>query len=272
MNTVKNGFKLNKSDKSLMSMINLDNFNSMKSNSRNSSYRNKPGYIDQNSILSQGHKKINSFNNPNDNFASQNLKGRNPHKSNMIMESLKASRVTNLKSSKRTKNRRASDFVIALGSQNKLNKALQGMKPTFPISFKRSEIAKLKDSKERSHRRSKQKTKSKWKSSPYKKKIASKLKILKTLNNDTPDRLKPGVHLKKKHANISEYSNFMNIPTKSKSNSKFSSVSRKSEKDLMNSNSRTRNRSKTKSDKFTFLTINNFKCNGFKFDYNSKEI
>lgn len=31
-----------------------------------------------------------------------------------------------------------------------------------------------------------------------------------------------------------------------------------------NSSSRNRNRSKTKSDKFTFLTINNYKINGYK--------
>ena len=100
-------------------MVSLGNFNSMKSNSRNSSYRNKPGYRDQSSFLGQGHKKINSFNNVNDNFASWNSKGRNPHKSNMIMESLKASRFINMKSTKRTKNRRASDFVIAVGIQGR---------------------------------------------------------------------------------------------------------------------------------------------------------
>ena len=38
---------------------------------------------------------------------------------------------------------------------------------------------------------------------------------------------------------------------------------------LCQGNSRNRNRSKTKSDKFTFLTINNIKCNGFKFDCDS---
>jgi hypothetical protein len=103
----------------------------------------------------------------------------------------------------------------------------------FPLSIKKSQFdEETKGSKERSQRRSKQKNKSKWKMSPYKKKIAAKLHKLKTVIGDTPERNKLIVPTQHKNYNISEYSNFMHGTKKSRSGSKHSSSKRKQSKDV----------------------------------------
>lgn len=136
-----------------------------------------------------------------------------------------------------------------------------------------------KGSRERSIRRSKNKSKPKWKNSPYKKKLAAKLHKLKTVINDTPERYRQSAGGRRNKISINEYSSFIHGTKKSKHNSKLSSANRKHSRDsgklktnrltylviaskfniMTVGSSRNRNRSKTKSDKFTFLTINNFK-------------
>jgi len=276
-------------------MLQMGEFGGPKSNnSRNTSYRNKGTYSkEQSSIMSQGHKKINSFNNLSDRMCSQadvrsshSKFNKNHGKSNIILDNFKKARRKSSKS-KKSKDIFESDIVLAKGTKFRLSKPLFGkfsslamsntplgskfMKPFLPIPIKKSKIDEfMRHSKERSNKRSKNRSKSKWKSSPYKKKIAVKLQKLKTVINDTPERNKRHSALSKNsNMKINEYSNFIHVPKKNSSASKFPSSKKTFCKDTISQGSgRGRNRSKTKSDKFTFLTINNFKCNGFKLDCN----
>jgi pyruvate/2-oxoglutarate dehydrogenase complex dihydrolipoamide dehydrogenase (E3) component len=117
----------------MLSMLQLGEFSSVKSgNSRNTSYRNKGTYSkEQSSILSQGHKKINSFNNFSDRMHSQadartslGSFQKNQNKSNIILENFKRSRDDKRKVSKtkRSKDTYDSDYILAKGSRYRLIK------------------------------------------------------------------------------------------------------------------------------------------------------
>ena len=119
----------------------LGEFSSGKShNSRNTSYRIKGAYTkEQSSILSQGHKKINSFNNLSERAYTQHdtkssnrksHKGsmKNSEQTNIILENLKLNRSKHSKASKgkRFNNRKGSDMILAFGNKLKLSKAVLG--------------------------------------------------------------------------------------------------------------------------------------------------
>mmetsp|Transcript_13180 Transcript_13180/g.11652 ORF Transcript_13180/g.11652 Transcript_13180/m.11652 type:complete len:285 (-) Transcript_13180:20-874(-) len=275
INSSKGTYKLKRSDKSFASMLQLNDINSSKNYYRNGSFRNRG------SLNNKCNAKTKMFLCHANNF-SHDMKtmktmkknhSKHSNKNNIILDDMKSQKSKNkkLRKFKRNKDRKASEFIIPLGSNYKLKKILQDSNLILPITVKKSQHSEMRGSRERrSHRRSK--PKNKWKASPYKKKLASKLQKLKTLITDTPNSLS---HVRRKNKRISEYSNFIhggrnktNTSIKSStSNKKKSSDSRSIDKKfskgdnlqklLVKGNSRNRHRSKTKSDKFTFLTINN---------------
>ena len=256
-----------KNDKNYASMMNLGNSSLNKSNSRNNSYHNKISYSkdQQDSLIKNGHKKINSFNN----FSDRETKSIIDKK--FSIESLNQNVVPKTKS-RRSKGKHNSGLILAMDVKSRVGKFPKQM---LPVTFQNKHDDQAENSKERVSRRSKQKSKiNKWKLSPYKKKLAAKIVKMKQSINETPGKTRNFIPFKKKRFSNCEYTNFMNgndcqlvrksqkFPTSSKRRSSRDLESKPvpaNYKEMLTSSSKHKSKSKrTKSGKFTFLTINNY--------------
>lgn len=170
-----------------------------------------------------------------------------------------------------SKSRKRTDelgLILAMDTKSKFSKF-------GPITHKsKHEDIIASGSRDRGTRRSKHKSKTsnKWKLSPYKKKLASKIMKLKNAINDTPDKAKQIITaFQKKRFTISEYSNFINGTDMLRMSHQSAGGKRTSsrdydikkggisDKEMLNASSQQKSRSKrAKSNKFTFLTINNY--------------
>ncbi|CAI2363244.1 unnamed protein product [Moneuplotes crassus] len=187
-------YRLQKRDKSFGSMIQLGDFNSSKNYYHNTSVRARHSLSSKNDkLIKKSHSK-------------------SSHCNNIILENTKPTKNRRKKrssgkkrSKERSKEKNISDLILAISKKYKLKKSVKGSKHGFHIPIKKSLVSGMKNSRDRSTQRSKSK-KTKWKSSPYKKKMATKFQKFKTMMNDTPERKR---HSRNSNMRISEYTNFM---------------------------------------------------------------
>lgn len=167
-----------------------------------------------------------------DNKVMKKSHSRNSHNKNIILENLKSNKSKGKKMKKFKRKKIGNSQILSLfwGGNYQLKRSvhgknllfilIEGLKPVFPVTFKRSQLSEKRGSRERSNRRSKQK-RNKWKSSPYKSKLTSKIQKLKNFMSETPNNLKKSLHNRKSNMRMSEYSNFINGHKKRKVNCKF---------------------------------------------------